>query len=77
MNREEAIKIVFSVLEKNAEELQMSEKKMKESLTDLGIDSLDTMLVIMDVAEAAGITISDDQAEELDTPEKIVEFILK
>lgn len=77
MNREEAIKIVFSVLEKNAEELQMSETKIKESLTDLGIDSLDTMLVIMDVAEAAGISISDDQAEELDTPEKIVDFLTK
>ena len=27
----------------------------------------------LDVGEAAGITISDDQAEILDTPEKIVE----
>jgi len=35
------------------------------------------MLVIMDVGEAAGITISDDQAEILETPEKIVEFIAK
>lgn len=77
MNRDEATKIVFSVLEKNADNLKMAEDKLSSTLTDLGIDSLDTMLVIMDVAEAAGITISDDEAEELSTPEKIIRFISK
>ncbi|WP_029653221.1 phosphopantetheine-binding protein [Marinobacter daepoensis] len=77
MNREEAVKIVMSMLEKNVEDLKMSEDKMGKTLVDLGVDSLDVMLVIMDVGEAAGVTISDDEAEGLDTPEKIVEFILK
>lgn len=75
MNREEAVKIVMSMLEKNVEGLEMSEDKMGKTLVDLGVDSLDVMLVIMDVGEAAGVAISDDEAESLDTPEKIVEFI--
>lgn len=77
MNRDEAVKIVMSMLEKNVENLEMSEDKMGKTLMDLGVDSLDVMLVIMDVGEAAGVAISDDEAEGLDTPEKIVEFILK
>lgn len=76
MNRTEAEKIVMSVLEKNIDGLQMSEEKMKDTLSDLGVDSLDVMLIIMDVAEAAGVSINDDKAEELDTPEKIVNFIV-
>ena len=77
MNREEAEKIVISMLEKNVDGLEMSKDKMSESLSDLGVDSLDVMLFLMDVDEASGVTISDDDAEYLDTPEKIVTFILK
>jgi len=77
MNREEAVQIVMSMLEKNVEGLKMSEDKMDKTLVDLGVDSLDVMLVIMDVGEAAGVAISDDEAEILDTPAKIVEFIIK
>ena len=77
MNREEAVKIVMSMLEKNVEGLEMSEDQMEKTLVDLGVDSLDVMLVIMDVGEAAGVTISDDDAEQLNTPAKIVEFITK
>lgn len=77
MNREEAVKVVMSVLEKNADGLAMSEDMMDKTLTDLGVDSLDVVLVIMDVGEAAGVTISDDEAESLDTPQKIVEFVSK
>lgn len=76
MNREDAVKIVMSMLEKNVNGLEMSEDKMDKTLVDIGVDSLDVMLVIMDVGEAAGVSISDDQAEELDTPEKIVDFII-
>jgi len=65
MNREEAVKIVMSMLEKNVDGLEMSDDKMDKTLVDLGVDSLDVMLVIMDVGEAAGITISDDQARDI------------
>ncbi|MFD1007299.1 phosphopantetheine-binding protein [Oceanisphaera ostreae] len=75
MNREDAIKIVYSKLEKNVLGLEMTESKMDQKLADLGVDSLELMLLIMDVAEAAEVTISDDQADGLDTPKKIVEFI--
>lgn len=75
MTREEGVKIVKSMLEKNVDGLTMSEDKMAKTLVDLGVDSLDVMLVIMDVGEEAGVTISDDDAMDLDTPEKIVDFI--
>lgn len=77
MNREEAVKTVMFMLEKNVKNLEMSEDKMTHTLVELGVDSLDMMLVIMDVVEAAGVTISDDEVVVLDTPEKIVEFIVK
>lgn len=76
MNRDEAVKIVMAMLESNVNGLKMSQDKMATTLVDLGVDSLDVMLVIMDVGEATGVSITDDQAETLDTPEKIVEFIV-
>ena len=76
MTREEAVKIVMAMLEKNVEGLEMSEDKMGETLENLGVDSLDMMLVVMDAGEAAGVTISDDDAETLDTRDKIVDFII-
>ena len=75
MTREEGVKIVMSMLEKNVDGLKMTEEKMTKTLVDLGVDSLDVMLVIMDVGEEAGVTISDDQAVDLETPETIVRFI--
>lgn len=77
MNHEEAVKIVVSTLEKSVEGLKMTEHKMSSTLEDLGVDSLDVMIFLMDIDEATGVSISDDDAEYLDTPEKIVEFILK
>lgn len=75
MNEAEAKKIVVSIIEKNVLGLEMSDEKMNQTLVDLGVDSLDVMIVIMDVAEAAGVEISDDQVDELETPQKIVDFI--
>ena len=75
MNREEAQKIVISILQKTVDGLEMNDEKMKKTLVDLGVDSLDIMLVIMDIAEAANREINNDQAEGLKTPEKIVDFL--
>ena len=75
MNKVEAKKMVVSVIEKNVLGLEMSDEKMDQTLVDLGVDSLDVMIVIMDVAEAAGVEISDDQVDQLETPQKIVDFI--
>lgn len=76
MTRDEAVKIVMEMLEKNVEGLNMTEDKMSKTLSAIGVDSLDVMLMIMDVSEATGVEISDDQAEALNTPDKIVEFVI-
>lgn len=76
MTRDEAVKIVMEMLEKNVEGLEMTEDKMSKTLSAIGVDSLDVMLMIMDVSEATGVEISDDQAEALNTPDKIVEFVI-
>jgi acyl carrier protein len=75
MQREEAIKIVIDVLEDNVQDLEMLEDKMDQTLVDIGVDSLDVMLVMMDIQEKSGVKISDDKADQLDTPNKIVDFI--
>lgn len=77
MTREEAVKIVMSMLEKNVEGLKMAEDKMDQDLVDLGVDSLGIMVVMLDVSEATGIEISDDDADVLNSPEKIVDFITR
>jgi acyl carrier protein len=75
MEREKAIKVVKEMLEKNVEGLSMSDEKMDKTLVDLGVDSLDVMIVMLDISEATGIAIDDDQAEVLNTPERIVDFL--
>ena len=75
MNREEIVKVVMSALEKHVEGLTMTEEMMSKTLVDLGVDSLNIMLVIMEVGETVGIVISDDEADALDTPEKIVDLL--
>jgi acyl carrier protein len=77
MQREEATKIVIDVLEDNVQDLEMSEDKMNQTLVDIGVDSLDIMLVMMDIQEKSGVKISDEQADQLDTPSKIVNFIVE
>ena len=42
---------------------------------DLGADSLDVVELIMSVEDEFGVTISDEEAVELSTVGKIVEFI--
>lgn len=67
--------IVSEVLEANVDGLKMSEEKMQQTLTDLGVDSLDVMLVLMEIQEKTGVTISEDQADILQTPAQIAEFL--
>jgi len=76
MHREEAAKIVIEVLEDNVLDLEITEDMMDQTLVDIGVDSLDVMLVMMDIQEKSGVPISDDKADELNTPRKIVDFIL-
>ena len=45
-------------------------------INDLGGDSLDTVEMVLIVEEEFGILIEDDVAEELDTPQKVVDYII-
>lgn len=67
--------IVSEVLEANVNGLKMSEEKMQQTLTDLGVDSLDVMLVLMEIQEKTGVMIPEDQADILQTPAQIAEFL--
>ena len=44
---------------------------------DLGADSLDVVELIMSLGDMFGISISDDDAAQLDTVRRIVEFLEK
>jgi acyl carrier protein len=75
MDRQTAQKVVVSVLEKHVPGLEVTAEKMSENLSDLGVDSLETMIVMMEISEATSVEIGDDEADRLNTPEKIVEFV--
>lgn len=75
MDRKTAEKIVVSVLEKHVPGLEVTAEKMSENLSDLGVDSLETMIVMMEISEATSVDIGDDEADQLNTPEKIIQFV--
>lgn len=75
MDRKAAEKVVVSVLEKHVPGLEITTEKMSENLSDLGVDSLETMIVMMEISEATSVDIGDDEADRLNTPQKIVEFV--
>lgn len=68
--------IIVEVLERNVAGLSMTEDKLNKTLTELGVDSLDVMLILMDIQEKTGIMIPEEKADYLDTPEKIFEFLV-
>ena len=43
---------------------------------DLGADELDRIEIVISVEEQFGVTISEEEAETLTTPRKIVEFLM-
>lgn len=75
MDRNNAEKIVVSIIEKHVPGLAVTTEKLGENLSDLGVDSLETMIVMMEIGEATSVEIGDDQADQLNTPEKIIEFV--
>nr|WP_298138158.1 acyl carrier protein [uncultured Pseudomonas sp.] len=67
--------VVIEVLENNVAGLQVEVDMMDHTLGDLGVDSLDVMLVMMDIQEKTGVAIPDEKVEELSTPNKIVDYL--
>ena len=66
---------VVKSIESNVAGLRLSDEKMELSLTDLGVDSLDVMLVLVEIQERTGVQIPEKQADLLKTPAQIVNFL--
>lgn len=60
-----------NILSCDAEKIDMD----TDLVRDLGVDSIDTVELIMAVEETYDITISDKEAQELKTVADVVEFI--
>lgn len=61
-----------------AEQFEVSAQSITEDtniVDDLGADSLDVVELIMSLEDEYGITISDEEAVELNTVGKLIEFI--
>lgn len=77
MDKVEADKIVKDALENNVADLEVKSTDMAHTLEEIGVDSLDVMMIIMEVQDVSGVDIPDDVVGELDTPDKISQFILR
>ena len=66
---------VIETIEEIVADLTMTDDRMESTLGDLGIDSLDTMLVLIKIQEKTGIEIPEDEADNLNTPDKIIEYL--
>jgi acyl carrier protein len=53
----------------------MSYDRRNETLKELGVDSLDVMVVLLSIQEATGIIIPEEKVDDLNTPAKIAEFL--
>lgn len=73
-SREDTLQKVASII---AEKLSIPEGNITESSTfkDLGLDSLDTVDIIMSFEEMFGIQIKDEEAEKISSVEQAVDLI--
>ncbi len=63
-----------------ADELGLDSSEITENasfIDDLGADSLDIMQLIMEIEEEFNIEISDEEASELVTVDKVIEYVKK
>jgi acyl carrier protein len=62
------------------EKLGVSEEKITPEasfINDLGADSLDTVELMMELEEAFGVSIEDEEAEKIQTVKDAVEYLEK
>ena len=70
-------KEVMSLIAKQLN-LQLKDIKMSSAfITDLKADSLDVVELVMSLEEKFGISIPDEEAEKLETVQKMVDYIKK
>ncbi len=61
-----------------AEQLSINEADIKNEsafISDLGADSLDTVVLVMALEDTFGIEIPDDQQEKIQTVQDAIDFI--
>ncbi len=72
--------VVQKVKEIVMERLGVSEDKVTPGasfINDLGADSLDTVELVMELEEAFGVSIEDEEAEKIQTVQDAVDFLEK
>ncbi len=71
--QESVISIIVDVV--NGIEIDESRGDAKQSFDELDIDSLDVAGIFLGIQETLGVTVPDDDIDELDTVEKIVSYL--
>jgi len=67
------IALLASQLSKEADKIRMTDRIIE----DLGADSLDIVTMLMNLEDAYGITIPDDDAMQLKTVAELVKYLEK
>jgi len=77
MDKEKLVTILTNAFEKNVEDLEMHEEKLEIPLNELNIDSLELMLILMEIQEESGVSIPDEDADSFNSANDIISYILK
>lgn len=72
-SRADVISIIVETV--NGIELDKNQGDTGQKLSTLGVDSLDIASIFLNIRENFGVSIPDDDMDELDTIDKIVSYI--
>ena len=77
MTRDEVKEKVFNLILKQFKMSDVENLDTKDFIDDLKADSLDTLQLTMEIEETFHIKVSDEEAEALMTPDRVVDFVFK